>query len=49
MPDDSQMVRPMRVDLTRLGFRERRTPDDVNQTLTSAPVEAFEKYIDARA
>jgi bacilliredoxin len=31
------MVQPMREDLTRLGFREMRTPQEVDALLASAP------------
>src|SRR5256885_3397808 len=31
---DPEMVRPMREELTRLGFEELRTPDEVDAVLT---------------
>jgi len=33
---DPEMVRPMREELTRLGFEELRTPDEVDAVLASA-------------
>lgn len=33
MPYPEIMIRPMREELTRLGFEELRTPEDVDQTL----------------
>lgn len=33
---DPEMVRPMREELTRLGFEELRTPDDVDAALRAA-------------
>ena len=32
---DPEMVRPMREELTRIGFEELRTPDEVDAVLTS--------------
>ena len=32
---DPEMVRPMREELTRLGFEELRTPDEVDAVLAS--------------
>src|ERR1041384_6373377 len=32
---DPEMVRPMREELTRLGFEEMRTPDEVDAVLTT--------------
>ena len=32
---DPEMVRPMREELTRLGFEELRTPDEVDRALTT--------------
>ena len=32
---DPEMVRPMREELTRLGFEELRTPDDVDAVMTT--------------
>jgi bacilliredoxin len=34
---DPELVRPMREELTRLGFRELRTPDEVDAALTQDP------------
>ncbi|MEP6919964.1 MAG: BrxA/BrxB family bacilliredoxin [bacterium] len=36
MPYPEIMIRPMREELTRLGFEELRTPDDVDQTLQNS-------------
>jgi putative YphP/YqiW family bacilliredoxin len=37
MPYDERFVTPMREELTRLGVRELRTPQDVDATLRDAP------------
>jgi putative YphP/YqiW family bacilliredoxin len=34
---DERMVAPMRQELTRIGFEELRTPEDVDQALKDAP------------
>jgi putative YphP/YqiW family bacilliredoxin len=34
---DERMVAPMRQELTRIGFEELRTPDDVDRALKEAP------------
>ncbi len=36
MPYDPNLVRPMREELTRIGVRELRTADDVNEALAGA-------------
>jgi bacilliredoxin len=36
MPYPEIMIRPMREELTRLGFHELRTPDQVDQTLQNS-------------
>jgi putative YphP/YqiW family bacilliredoxin len=33
---DERLVQPMRQELTRIGFREMRTPDEVDSTLNDA-------------
>ncbi len=33
---DERLVQPMRQELTRIGFREMRTPEEVDQTLKDA-------------
>ena len=37
MPYDERFVSPMREELTRLGVRELRTPEEVDATLRDAP------------
>jgi len=37
MPYDERFVAPMREELTRLGVRELRTPEEVDATLKDAP------------
>lgn len=37
MPYDERFVTPMREELTRLGVRELRTPEEVDATLRDAP------------